>query len=334
MAAKKTLIQKLTALPATDAIKGEKTLSIASYNILADSSAKPHFFPKVKDAPAVLSWQKRSITLINQIKALKPSILCLQEVDHFKDTFVPAFSDYDSAHKSRNQKPDGCSIFWQRSQFILYDKHEVEYDDLATSNSSSSSSSSAESEDPNDLRTGAVALLVILQSIEDESLILVANTHLFWHPSASAVRSKQVEYLLSQIHEKVEQYGQESFGGIFVCGDFNDAVSSPAVQAMLASGNADKMQFQHAYATYQVPNSSHKSSSSKAPLPTLHPVTIFTPQVTEFIDYIFYWTKGTWSPTQVLSLFTADQLKDTVGASLPSVDLGSDHLPVMAIFSK
>jgi mRNA deadenylase 3'-5' endonuclease subunit Ccr4 len=81
------------------------------------------------------------------------------------------------------EKPDGCSTFWKRSQFILYDKHEVEYDDLATSTSSSSSSSSTESEDPNDLRTGAVALLVILQSIEDESLLLVANTHLFWHPS-------------------------------------------------------------------------------------------------------------------------------------------------------
>jgi mRNA deadenylase 3'-5' endonuclease subunit Ccr4 len=88
--------------------------------------------------------------------------------------------------------------------------------------------------------------------------------------------------------EKVEQYGLESFGGIFVCGDFNDVATSPAVQAMLASGGSGKIQFQHAYASYQVPSSSAKASSSKSPPPPAQAVTIFTPQVTEFIDYIFY----------------------------------------------
>jgi mRNA deadenylase 3'-5' endonuclease subunit Ccr4 len=74
-----------------------------SYNILADASAKPQYFPKVRDASAVLPWTKRSPTLISQINGRSPSIICLQEVDHYKDTFVPAFSDYDSAHKSRNR---------------------------------------------------------------------------------------------------------------------------------------------------------------------------------------------------------------------------------------
>lgn len=81
------------------------------------------------------------------------------------------------------EKPDGCSTFFLRSKFVMYDKIEVEYDDLASqSTPSSSSTNTEESADPNEKRTGAVALILILQHIPDEKLIIVANTHLFWHP--------------------------------------------------------------------------------------------------------------------------------------------------------
>jgi mRNA deadenylase 3'-5' endonuclease subunit Ccr4 len=115
---------------------------------------------------------------------------------------------------------------------------------------------------------------------------------------------------------------------------FSSVEISTTSRQILASGGSGKIQFQHAYASYQVPSSSAKASSSKSPPPPAQAVTIFTPQVTEFIDYIFYWTKATWVPTQVLSLFSADQLKEVVGPSLPSAEFGSDHLPVMAVFSK
>lgn len=106
-----------------------------SYNILSDASAKPNFFTKVcfsstwnillleqysctnytvqaitytqqvKDT-ACLRWENRKKAILAQIQYLDPDIVCLQEVDHYKDFFLPELSKlgYNGHFKKRTGK--------------------------------------------------------------------------------------------------------------------------------------------------------------------------------------------------------------------------------------
>lgn len=80
-----------------------------------------------------LSWSRRKYLILEEILTYRPHILCLQEVDHYYDTFQPVLSGlgYGSNFCPKpwspcldvegNNGPDGCALFFDESSFELLD---------------------------------------------------------------------------------------------------------------------------------------------------------------------------------------------------------------------
>lgn len=80
-----------------------------------------------------LCWSQRKCLLLEEILTYRPHILCLQEVDHYYDTFEPVLAGLGySGHfcpkpyspcldVEGNNGPDGCALFYDRSRFELLD---------------------------------------------------------------------------------------------------------------------------------------------------------------------------------------------------------------------
>lgn len=69
-----------------------------------------------------LKWEERKCLILEEILAYQPDILCLQEVDHYFDTFQPLLSrlGYQGTFFPKPWSPDisvgiynrGPSLFW------------------------------------------------------------------------------------------------------------------------------------------------------------------------------------------------------------------------------
>lgn len=78
-----------------------------------------------------LSWSRRKHLILEEILTYRPHIVCLQEVDHYYDTFQPILSSmgYSSSFCPKpwspcldvegNNGPDGCALFFDQSRFEL-----------------------------------------------------------------------------------------------------------------------------------------------------------------------------------------------------------------------
>lgn len=84
-----------------------------------------------------LSWSRRKNLILGEILAYRPHILCLQEVDHYYDTFQPVLASLGySSHfcpkpwspcldVEGNSGPDGCALFFDESRFELLDSVDI-----------------------------------------------------------------------------------------------------------------------------------------------------------------------------------------------------------------
>ena len=69
---------------------------ISSYNVLADSLVYQERNRYPRSTALELSWEFRSVGLLNEIRRWNPSVLCLQEVDrrHFESFFQPKLAEF------------------------------------------------------------------------------------------------------------------------------------------------------------------------------------------------------------------------------------------------
>jgi mRNA deadenylase 3'-5' endonuclease subunit Ccr4 len=72
--------------------------------------------------------------IIEEIAQIQPHIICLQEVDNYKEFYLQQLSKlgYEGVYKQKtNGKEDGCAIFYNRDDFYVLSNTEVEYNDIA-----------------------------------------------------------------------------------------------------------------------------------------------------------------------------------------------------------
>lgn len=87
----------------------------------------------VQCPPEALSWSRRKYLILEEILTYRPHILCLQEVDHYHDTFQPVLEGlgYSGSFCPKpwspclqvegNNGPDGCALFFDRSRYECLD---------------------------------------------------------------------------------------------------------------------------------------------------------------------------------------------------------------------
>eukprot|EP00532_Pseudo-nitzschia_australis_P007031 CAMPEP_0168172304 /NCGR_PEP_ID=MMETSP0139_2-20121125/5167_1 /TAXON_ID=44445 /ORGANISM="Pseudo-nitzschia australis, Strain 10249 10 AB" /LENGTH=795 /DNA_ID=CAMNT_0008089915 /DNA_START=20 /DNA_END=2407 /DNA_ORIENTATION=+ len=246
------------------------TLRVCTYNILADLYVSrkgngqdvPTTYPHVHYKH--VEKTRRIPMIVGELMAYQADIICLQEVDGSAyDTFLqPVFLalGYDGYYSNKaSSQREGCALFWSRSLLEVEKSLSFEVRDLFRSPLSKDEKIEQEWESMRDiyrlldsheeLRTvvteklGQILQIATLK-LKDPSEgqpkeIMVANTHLFWHPMADHIRAMQV-YVVAK---KIDEVRRENSGGdqkennspqrpFLLCGDLNSDPLSGASQLL------------------------------------------------------------------------------------------------------
>ncbi|XP_038555366.1 LOW QUALITY PROTEIN: nocturnin [Micropterus salmoides] len=213
--------------------KHNPPIRVMQWNILAQAlgEGKDGFIRCPLDA---LNWQERKYLILEEILTYRPDILCLQEVDHYYDTFQPIMASL-GYHGSflpkpwspcldveQNNGPDGCALFYRRSRFSLQ----------ATSHLRLSAVM---------LPTNQVAIVQTLICQVTGRRLCVAVTHLKARSGWERLRSAQGADLLQSLRSITSGGGSNSQSQavsgtpLVVCGDFNAEPSEDVYQRFSSS---------------------------------------------------------------------------------------------------
>ncbi|KAG0269512.1 hypothetical protein DFQ27_003200 [Actinomortierella ambigua] len=236
-----------TVIP--EGMKKNSRLLFMSYNILAQALVRRDMFPLA--SKKALQWKFRRQNLLQEMLNYGPDIACLQEVDFWDETYLPAFSKagYDAVHYRNAKKKHGCAIIWRRSRFEKVEQRTIEYDDCGqptflTGNIGIMvglkpvSSKAAENPDPN-------ADMVLPEDREeitqknggphdnqqdssDQGGLVVATTHLFWRPDGSYERLRQASIFM----DKLMEFQKSLNYTVLIGGDFNTTPRDAAYRVM------------------------------------------------------------------------------------------------------
>lgn len=289
--------------------KHNPPIRVMQWNILAQAlgEGKDGFIRCPLDA---LNWQERKYLILEEILTYRPDILCLQEVDHYYDTFQPVLArlGYEGSFLAKpwspcldveqNNGPDGCALFYRRSRFSLQ----------ATSHLRLSAMM---------LPTNQVAIVQTLSCRVTGRRLCVAVTHLKARSGWERLRSAQGADLLQSLRSITTRNGGETAVAgsvpLVVCGDFNAEPSEDVYRRFSSSplglNSAYKLlssdgQTEPAYTTWKIRPSGESCST---------------------LDYIWY-SHDALSVECLLDIPTEEQIGPD---RLPSYHYPSDHLSLL-----
>ncbi|XP_007895886.1 nocturnin isoform X1 [Callorhinchus milii] len=282
-----------------------RPIRVMQWNILAQALGewKDNFIKCPREA---LNWSERKYLILEEIVTYRPDIVCLQEVDHYFDTFQPVLRGlgYHSTFYPKprspcldvenNNGPDGCALFFLRERFELLDSVTLR---LVAKR----------------LQTNQVAIAQTLRCVETGKVFCVAVTHLKACSGWERFRSSQGSHLLHNLESITEGGGAP----LIVCGDFNaEPTEDVYKQFSLSSLNLNS--------AYKLLS---KDGQSEPRFTTWKIRT--TGESCHTLDYIWY-SKQAFIVNTLLNMPTEEQIGPN---RLPSFHYPSDHLSLVCEFS-
>uniref|UniRef100_A0A3B5BJ05 Nocturnin n=1 Tax=Stegastes partitus TaxID=144197 RepID=A0A3B5BJ05_9TELE len=286
------------------------SIRVMQWNILAQAlgEGKDGFIRCPLEA---LNWEERKYLILEEILTYRPDILCLQEVDHYYDTFLPIMSSlgYQGSFLAKpwspcldveqNNGPDGCALFYRRSRFSLQDTAHLRLSAMM-------------------LPTNQVAIVQTLNCRVTGRWLCVAVTHLKARSGWERLRSAQGADLLQSLRSITARGSSQSEAAsgsvpLVVCGDFNAEPTEDVYRRFRSSplglNSAYKLlssdgQTEPAYTTWKIRPSGESCST---------------------LDYIWY-THEALSVESLLDIPTEEQIGPD---RLPSYHYPSDHLSLL-----
>lgn len=205
-------------------------ISVLSWNCLADCYAHGTSIGKKEKSEPILAWPVRSKTIFDILRFQNADIVCLQEVDHFEESYKPFLDslNYCVIYLQRSGREDGVLIAFKRDKFFLVDKEMVQFDDLALAQIPHMPFSRKER-----LKKRNVAIILQLRAKqirlgEERHMgptFTVSTTHLYWNPISPRIKYAQANYLLSRIAAVCQKAGSPPSASILT-GDFNSLPKS------------------------------------------------------------------------------------------------------------
>ncbi|KAI3382265.1 hypothetical protein SNEBB_011447 [Seison nebaliae] len=211
-----------------------------SYNLLADmytsmKGTADKIFPYCPKE--FLDFTYRQSILLKELIHFQGDIYSLQEVDHamYHDQLAPLFSgiNYGSIFLPKFGVREGISMIWNKEKYELLEQTQFRISDKLSENKSdfwkefSKILSQLDSKLIQDFfNQRAVAMIMVLRSVEDDQLFIVSNTHLYFHPSGDVIRLLQGMVILKEISDLHENYGKLSNITHFLMGDHNSCPES------------------------------------------------------------------------------------------------------------
>ncbi|KAM9470125.1 nocturnin isoform 2-T2 [Clarias gariepinus] len=281
-------------------------IRVMQWNILAQAlgEGKDGF---VRCPMEALNWAERKYLILEEILTYRPDIVCLQEVDHYYDTFQPIMSSlgYQSSFcpKPRspcldvrgNNGPDGCALFFSRERFRSLQLHHLRLSAMA-------------------LKTNQVAVVAALQCQVTGRVFCVGVTHLKARSGWETFRGAQGANLLQQLEGILDQ---EDAVPLLVCGDFNAEPGEEVYRRFLDS----PLGLDSAYRTLSADGVTEPSYTTWKIRPS--------GECRTTLDYVWYSRHG-FNVDAALGMPSEDQIGPD---RLPSYHYPSDHLSLVCDFS-
>ncbi|KAH7315384.1 hypothetical protein KP509_21G047100 [Ceratopteris richardii] len=206
-----------------------------SLKVLSTAIANRHRKQLYQSIPySTLEWPSRRSKLLSDLARISADIICLQELDQFKD-LEPHLSrrGYHSCYKaSTSGASNGCAIFWKKGRFKLLHEESIDFSPL-------------------DMRTN-VAQLCILELIVPESKdighansrkvddvrrkhLLVGNINALFNPRRGDIKLGQCRVFLQQAQELMNEWP----GARLVIGGCFHATPQSAIYRFLTESKLD-----------------------------------------------------------------------------------------------
>ncbi|KAF2895426.1 hypothetical protein ILUMI_10748 [Ignelater luminosus] len=213
-----------------------KQIRVVSYNTLSNRYSETNSqFPYC--SPQALSIDYRKQLILKELIGYNADIMCLQEVDHmlylnyFKPKLAKSFKSI--FHKKGNRISEGLACFYNSNRFKLLESKQLVFSAEIRSNvlfrqkwnliRQSDVIKDCFVKQPTSLQ------VTILKSKELNEIIIVANTHLYYHSEANDIRLLQASIATDYLKHVFNRYKRSSKGmriSVIFCGDFNSVPTS------------------------------------------------------------------------------------------------------------
>eukprot|EP01054_Gregarina_sp_Poly1_P002327 Gregarina_sp_Poly_1__2326@NODE_1620_length_3700_cov_81_161299_g1067_i0_p1_GENE_NODE_1620_length_3700_cov_81_161299_g1067_i0NODE_1620_length_3700_cov_81_161299_g1067_i0_p1_ORF_typecomplete_len376_score41_71Exo_endo_phos/PF03372_23/1_3e23_NODE_1620_length_3700_cov_81_161299_g1067_i016902817 len=216
--------------------KSNSVLRVCSWNILAPVYAKSDRAAEVMFPyclAAHLDYAYRRSFIARELDDLAADILCLQECGaEVKDDLLSSYCvchDFNFSFCPKLSKAnEGLFTGWSRSRFQLVETHSIAFRESSVWQNQTLINQLdvlwPGFRDNVLSRMTAVYHFVYLKDTCSNSRILVSNTHLYWHPNASHIRTLQAYVMLVELGVLYTRYcaqDENSPIDVIVCGDLN-----------------------------------------------------------------------------------------------------------------
>ncbi|XP_061583006.1 2',5'-phosphodiesterase 12 [Cololabis saira] len=310
---------------------------VVSYNILADVYAQTELSKTVLYpycAPYALQLDYRQNLIKKELAGYNADIVCLQEVDKgvFADSMTPALDAFglSGVFRIKEKQHEGLATFYRRSKFRLLSSHDIMLSEALTSDPIHSElleklSANGALKDKMVQRSTSLQVSVLEDLVQPDRKVVVANTHLYWHPKGGNVRLVQMGVALKHVSHVIAEVAPRA--PLVFCGDFNSTPNSGVYQ-LLSEG---AIPLQHADWSSSGPEEScsMELSSGFPPLQSAYGLPAYTNYVGGFhgcLDYIFLQAES-MKVEQVIPLPSHQEV--TTYEALPSVAHPSDHIALV-----
>lgn len=315
---------------------------VVSYNILADLYCDSDFTRTVLHpyCPAyALTLDYRKQLVMKELIGYNADIICLQEVDTkvYNYDLRPLFGSLGyTVHFTRKggDVNEGLACIYNERKFRLVKENGVILSKVLKVSAVLSDILACASSKSNLLerlceRQNAFQVTV-LESVETGNLLVVGNTHLYFHPDADHIRLLQagmcIRLLEETMKELSDKYSDKLISTIF-CGDFN-SVPECGIFKLYTTGSVGsdcvdwRSNENEAISGFSLEQPMKFGSACGTPK-----YTNYTSGFADCLDYIFYDTDKL-DVTQVVPLPSNEELM--ANTALPSIVFPSDHLAQVA----
>ncbi|KAJ3699326.1 hypothetical protein LUZ61_003031 [Rhynchospora tenuis] len=324
--------------------KGEPIVMM-SYNILGDNNCRNHTELYDRIPAKLTEWESRKKLIFLEITERNPDIVCLQEVDQVQDVLdYMRGRGYDGIHKGRSGDyyKDGCATFWKKTRFRLLEDDSIDFSTFNLSNN--------------------VAQVLVLE-VEEGRQLVIGNIHVLFSPRRGDIKLGQIRMLLERANFLSKKWGDIT---IILAGDFNSTPRSVlyeflsskeidvSLQNRLKMSGMDAMDFvrwrrEYIWTEEELLNAigdlegtkiknpiklRSSYASIKGPSITRGPndEPLATTCHSKFLGTVDYlWYSAEIACLRVLDTLPIHLLKERGG--LPSEEIGSDHLALVAEFA-
>ncbi|XP_075992185.1 2',5'-phosphodiesterase 12 [Anticarsia gemmatalis] len=320
-----------------------KSFRCVTYNILADlycdsDHTRTVLYPYCP--PYALHIDYRKQLIVKELLGYNSDVMCLQEVDRkiFKNCLKPILGaeGLDGAfYKKGKEVAEGLACFYRKDRFQFVGEESIVLAEaVKTKLCLKPIWDKIKDNTPLTERLldrSTVSSATFLQSLDNPNeLLLVANTHLYFHPDADHIRLIQggiVIYWLMDLKEKMVTQFPGKRISVILCGDFN-SVPSCGIYQLYTTGTSPstlpdwKSNITEAVSGLSLEQNIALSSACGTPM-----YTNFTDGFADCLDYIFY-EKINLDVEQVVPLPSTEELR--LHTALPSVVFPSDHISLVS----